>query len=178
MFGFTPLMAERLGASGTQLTWLTCAIMIPNALFAFAAGRWLEPKFGARKLIALAFLVSAVFTALIPFSPNLYWLYATQAWNGAAQGVLTPLLMGLAIRDFPARQRATAMGFYQAFFSLGMFSGPFIAGWLNEWGGLTAGFMFGAGLGLAGGLLAAVWNGRLPRLLRAAGAERSHRLDA
>jgi len=57
-------------------------------------------------------------------------------------------------------------------------SGPFIAGWLNEWGGLTAGFMFGAGLGLAGGLLAAVWNGRLPRLLRAAGAERSHRLDA
>jgi len=38
--------------------------------------------------------------------------------------------------------------------------------------------MFGAGLGLAGGLLAAVWNGRLPRLLRAAGAERSHRLDA
>ncbi|OUM98473.1 MAG: hypothetical protein BAA02_07565 [Paenibacillaceae bacterium ZCTH02-B3] len=178
MFGFTPLMAERMGASGTELAWLTCAFMIPNAFCAFAAGRWLEPKFGARKLIVAGFLGSAAFTALIPLSPSLEWLYVTQALNGASQGVFAPLFLGLAIRDFPARQRATAMGFYQAFYSLGMFSGPFIAGWLNEWGGLTAGFMFGAGLGLAGGLLAAVWNGRLPRLLRAAGAERSHRLDA
>jgi MFS family permease len=176
MFGFTPLMAERMGASGTQLTWLTCAIMIPNAFAAFAAGRWLEPKYGARKLIAIAFLGSAVFTAIIPFCPNLYWLYATQALNGAAQGVFTPVLMGLAIRDFPARQRATAMGFYQAFFSLGMFSGPFIAGWLNEWGGLAAGFLFGAALGLTGCLLASVWDGRLPRFVRAAGADRNHRI--
>ena len=178
MFGFTPLMAERMGASGTQLTWLTGAFMIPNAFFAYAAGRWLEPKFGARKLIVAGFLGSAAFTAVIPLSPGLEWLYVSQALNGAFQGVFAPLFLGLAIRDFPARQRATAMGFYQAFYSLGMFSGPFIAGWLNEWGGLAAGFLFGAALGLAGGLLAAVWDGRLPRFPGLAGGNRNDRLGA
>lgn len=155
MFGFTPLMAERLGATGAQLAWLSCAFMVPHAIVSLAAGRWLEPKWGARPLIVLGFAASAVFTALIPFCSGLPWLCATQALNGAAQALYLPLFLGLAIRDVPAAQRATAMGWYQAVYSLGMFSGPYIAGWLNEAGGLTAGFLYGAGLGAAGALLAA-----------------------
>lgn len=169
MFGFTPLMAERLGATGTQLTWLSCAFMVPHALISLAAGRWLEPKWGARPLIVSGFAASALFTALIPFCTGLPWLYATQALNGAAQALYLPLFLGLAIRDVPAEQRATAMGWYQAVYSLGMFSGPYIAGWLNEAGGLSAGFLYGAALGAAGALAALARGVWLARRARAAG---------
>ena len=169
MFGFTPLMAERLGATGTQLTWLSCAFMVPHALISLAAGRWLEPKWGARPLIVAGFAASALFTALIPFCADLPWLYATQALNGAAQALYLPLFLGLAIRDVPAEQRATAMGWYQAVYSLGMFSGPYMAGWLNEFGGLSAGFLFGAALGVAGALAALARGVWLTRRARAAG---------
>lgn len=82
----------------------------------------------------------------------------TQAINGFAQGLHIPLLLGLAIRDVEPSGRATAMGLYQAVYAVGMFSGPFLAGWLNESWGLNSGFAFGGMLGLIAVALCVVWN--------------------
>lgn len=148
MFGFTPLRAGELGASEAQLTLLVVAFMVPHAILSLGTGRWLVPRFGSRAVITTGFLLSTVCTAAIPYSPSLPWLLATQAVNGAAQALYLPLLLGLAIRDTPSTERATAMGFYQSVYSAGMFAGPYLAGWLNDIGGLRAGFLFGAAIGI------------------------------
>lgn len=148
MFGFTPLQAVELGASEAQLTGIVVAFMIPHALVSLWSGRYLAPRFGTRTIVIIGFLSAAVFTAAIPFSSNLGWLAITQIFNGIAQALYFPLLLSLAIRNFLPTERATAMGLYQSVYSLGMFLGPYIAGGLNAYGGLKAGFLFGSCLGL------------------------------
>ncbi|MCC3371780.1 MFS transporter [Cohnella sp. REN36] len=154
MFGFTPLQAVKLGASEGQLTWLVIAFMVPHALVSLWNGRYIAPRFGERSVIVAGFLTAAVCTAAIPFSGSLTGLIVTQAFNGIGQALYFPLLLGLAIRDIPTRERATAMGFYQSMYSIGMFAGPYLAGWLNGQGGLRAGFGFGAAIGLLGAAVA------------------------
>jgi predicted MFS family arabinose efflux permease len=153
MFGFTPLQAVELGASEAELTLIVVAFMVPHALVSLWTGRSLAPRFGSRKVMTVGFVLAAVFTAAISYSPNLYWLAATQFFNGIAQALYLPLLFSLAIRNFAVAQRATAMGLFQAVYSIGMFAGPYAAGALNAAGGMRAGFLFGAVLALAGAVL-------------------------
>lgn len=148
MFGFTPLQAVELGASEAQLTGIVVAFMVPHALVSLWTGRYLAPRFGTRRVVIIGFVLAALFTAVIPYSASLGWLAATQALNGIAQALYFPLLLSLAIRRFIPAERATAMGLYQSVYSLGMFLGPYIAGGLNAFGGLKAGFLFGSSLGL------------------------------
>src|SRR5690606_38841152 len=70
-------------------------------------------------------------------------MYVTQAINGFTQGLHLPLFLSLAIIDIKPHMKATAMGLYQAIYSLGMFSGPFIAGFLNKAYGIEYGFALG-----------------------------------
>ncbi len=159
MFGFTPLQASELGASKSQLTLIVIAFMVPHAIVSFLSGRVLAPRLGSRNVIVAGFLLAALFTAAIPYSDNLVWLAITQAGNGIAQAMYFPLLLSFAIRPFPIAQRATAMGFYQSVYSIGMFVGPYVAGGLNSLGGLRAGFLFGSSLGLIAAAVA--WSKQL-----------------
>ncbi|MBB6732373.1 MFS transporter [Cohnella zeiphila] len=163
MFGFTPLQAVELGASESQLTLLVVSFMVPHAFVSLVTGRWIAPRLGTRRVIGAGFVLSAAFTAAIPFASSLAWLSITQIGNGAAQALYLPLLLGLAIQDVPSKDRATAMGFYQSIYSIGMFAGPYLAGWLNDGGGLKAGFAFGACVALAAAVI--VWL-RAPRATR------------
>ncbi|QMV44844.1 MFS transporter [Cohnella cholangitidis] len=153
MFGFTPLQAVELGASEAQLTGIVVSFMIPHALVSLWTGRYLAPRFGTRTVVITGFVLAALFTAAIPYSPNLGWLAVTQMLNGIAQALYFPLLLSLSIRNFAPVERATAMGFYQSVYSLGMFLGPYIAGGLNSFGGLKAGFLFGSLLGIMAAVL-------------------------
>ncbi len=153
MFGFTPLQAVELGASEAQLTGIVVAFMVPHALVSLWSGRYLAPRFGTRPTMIAGFLLAAAATAIIPFTQSLGMLALTQAINGIAQAMYFPLLLSLAIRSFATAERATAMGLYQSVYSLGMFLGPYIAGGLNSLGGLQAGFLFGASLGLLGAII-------------------------
>lgn len=157
MFGFTPLKAEELGADGLKLTMLVFAFMLPHAFASLITARWFTPRFGYWGTIGFGFIVSTICTAAMVFADSFGVLVATQAINGFAQGLHMPLLLGLAIRDVELPGRATAMGLYQALYAIGMFSGPFLAGWLNDSWGLNGGFLFGSLLGAAAFALVVVW---------------------
>ncbi|GGG11703.1 MFS transporter [Paenibacillus abyssi] len=157
MFGFTPLQATSLGASKLELSYVVIAFMIPHALTSLFSGKWFAPRLGEWRLARIGFLLGGIFTASIAFSPTLGWLMLTQALNGFALGLIFPLLLGMAIKDFEPSKRATAMGFYQAIYSVGMFMGPFLAGWLNEVWGLQSGFYYGASVAFAAVLLITLW---------------------
>ena len=68
-----------------------------------------------------------------------------------------PVLMGLAIQSVSEERRASAMGFFQALYSLGMFGGPFIAGWIGELASLSTGFIMIGILAIIGSLLTMKW---------------------
>ncbi|MBD2871212.1 MFS transporter [Paenibacillus arenilitoris] len=158
MFGFTPLKAEELGASGSMLSVVVFAFMLPHAFASLVTARWFTPRFGYWGTIGAGFVLSAICTGAMAFADSIAVLALTQAINGFAQGLHMPLLLGLAIRDVELPARATAMGLYQALYAIGMFSGPFLAGWLNESWGLNGGFWFGTLLGAAAAALVWAWS--------------------
>ncbi|NBC69253.1 MFS transporter [Paenibacillus sacheonensis] len=157
MFGFTPLKATSLGASNGQLTLIVIAFMVPHGLASLITGRWLVPRFGTWNVIGTAYLLSGIFTVAIAFAPNLGMLALTQVLNGFAQGMHLPILLGLAIQPFESSKRATAMGFYQAIYSIGMFAGPFLAGFVNDMLGRDYGFWLGGAFAATALLLTLIW---------------------
>jgi MFS family permease len=158
MFGFTPLKATTdLLASKADLTLIVFAFMVPHAFTSLISAKWVAPRYGAWNTMLAGFVLSGVFTAAIAWSTTLPAMMATQALNGFAQGLYMPLLLGMAIQDFSHEKRATAMGFYQAVYSAGMFAGPFLAGWLNERYGIDSGFYAGAGFALIATVLTLAW---------------------
>lgn len=164
MFGFTPSQALHLGASRSDLTLLSFFFMVPHAVTAILSGKVFVPRIGPWNTAIVGFGLSAVCTWAIPFLPSFGWLCLTQAVNGFAQGLHIPLLLGLAIQEIEPAKRATAMGFYQAVYALGMFCGPFVAGWLNEGYGLAGGFYLGTGIGLCAAFLAWWWRRNAQRV--------------
>lgn len=160
MFGFTPSYAVTLDAGKSDLSWLSFAFMVPHAIAAYMSGRWVAPRFGYRNTLIAGFAISTVCTLAIPFTGSLGTLAFTQAINGLAQGLHLPLLLGLSIQTIEQNKRATAMGLYQAVYALGMFGGPFAAGWINGSLGLASGFYLGAAIGLCSVVLTFWWNPR------------------
>lgn len=143
MFGYTPNQALDIGASKGDLGWLTLAFMLPHALATLYGSRMFGRWLGDRGTLMLGFAGSAVFTLLIPSMPTLLALCATQIGNGFMQGLIFPLLLGKSMASVEPAKRATAMGFYQAVYAIGMSGGPFVAGWMSAAYGLTGGFWLG-----------------------------------
>jgi MFS family permease len=141
MFGFTPDAAVHLGASKADLSWLALVTTLPNAVASLLSGGILASKLGERNVVVVGFVIAAIFTGTIPFVHALPWLYVTQCFNGFGQGLCMPVLMGLAIKHIDPQRRATAMGFYQAIYSLGMFGGPALAGIIGDVANLQGSFV-------------------------------------
>nr|WP_310943920.1 MFS transporter [Paenibacillus doosanensis] len=160
MFGFTPSHALTLGASQLDLTYLVFAFMIPHAISNYLSGRVLAPRFGAWTIVLIGFVCSAACTAAISMVSSFSMLVVTQMFNGLFQGLHFPLLLTLVIQKIRQDKRATAMGFYQAVYAVGMFAGPFLAGWINEWGGLKSGFYFAGILGFIAAGLTVIWGSK------------------
>jgi MFS family permease len=54
--------------------------------------------------------------------------------------------MGLSIARLPDAEKATAMGFFQAVYAIGMFIGPVSSGWIGGQWGYDALFLSTAGV--------------------------------
>ncbi|WP_409344351.1 MFS transporter [Paenibacillus sp. MBLB4367] len=153
VFGFTPLYAQTLGASKLDMGLLTFCSTLPTAIAAWIGGRYLAQKLGERNVIILGLALSGAFTVLIPFTHSLWLLIVTQSIAGFGRGFTSPVLMALSIKHISPEKRATAMGFYQAIYGLGMFVGPLFMGIAGDWLTLREGFVIVGVLGCATALL-------------------------
>ncbi len=139
VFGFTPSYAVSIGASNSELSILALVSSLPAALTALRCGHWAE-KYGDRQVLAAGFILFGLGAFLIPRSGTMLLLYLTQAVGAMGRGAVFPLLMGLSISDISNDKRATAMGFFQSIYALGMFAGPALTGVISESLGLHRGF--------------------------------------
>jgi MFS family permease len=151
VFGFTPVFAQSLGASKFDMGLLTFFSTFPSAIAAWIGGGYLTSKFGEKKVVIAGFMLTGIFTLLIPFSGSIWILIFTQTLAGFGRGVVSPILMSLSIKNVDSGKRSTAMGFYQAIYGLGMFMGPLMMGILGDWMTLKQGFIL---IGLVGCLTA------------------------
>lgn len=149
-YGFTPIVADVLGADSFQLGLLSTIATIPGFFIAPIAGTVLLRKFKARNIIVIGFVLSALACIAVPYSANLQILFITQFIGGIGRNLIFPLLMGLSIRDVPKEKRATAMGFFQAAYGIGMFFGPSITGFIGGISGINLAFIITGVIGFIG----------------------------
>ena len=159
-FGFFPLFAYGLGVSPFTLGMLGMASAAPGLLVSPLAGTVLPRKLGVRNTIAAGFAMAAIGCVLIVFTRNIWQLFAVQIILSTGTVLAYTLLMGLSIRDIPGERRATAMGFFQAVYGLGMFLGPFVTGWLGHGFGLNVALPLTGGVGVLGIVAVFVFAGR------------------
>lgn len=164
IFGFVPNYAVQLGASKAQLGWLSLIAAVPTAIASLSAGHSLARRFSERQLVTAGFVLTALSTFAIPLSKTVPVLYVTQAFGGVGRGLIFPVLMGLSIKTVSEEKRATAMGFFQSIYALGMFAGPALSGVLAGIVGLGGTFLI-TGILTSIGALAAAY-AMSPRVLR------------
>lgn len=156
-FGFTPIVAAMLDASRFQLGLLGVLSTAPAVFISPLAGDVMPKKLGAAATLAIGFVLAGAGTALVAVSHSLWSLFAVQIVGSIGGAIAGTLLLGLCIRDISAERRATAMGFFQAVYGLGMFLGPFITGHISHGFGLMAAFVITGAVGLAGAAMAVVF---------------------
>ena len=153
VYGFTPIYAESIGASPGELSLLTFFSTLPVAIAALSSSSGIVARFGEKQIVTAGFILGALAAAVIPFTRTLPQLYITQAIGSLGRGVVFPVLMGLSIQAVPEEKRATAMGFFQAIYALGMFGGPVLVGIIGDISGLTGGFLATGFIGVIGSWL-------------------------
>lgn len=151
--GFTPIYAVRLGASLEVLGVLAMMSLVPYAAAPILGDTWFVRRCRPRHLVSLGCLVAAVATFAIPFIDSIPWLMLSQAIGGLGRGLIFPVLMTCTLEAVEPRERATAMGIFQATYAVGMMLGPWTAGWLVAWTDLGGVFVSMAALtGFAAGI--------------------------
>jgi Arabinose efflux permease len=155
VYGFTPNVAAQLGASKAQLGWLSLVSTLPTAIASLGSGTFLARHMSERQMVVLGFGLSAAGTLAIPLVSTLPPLFVTQAIAGFGRGLIFPVLMGLSIKKVPGEKRATAMGFFQSIYALGMFGGPALAGVAAEAMGFAGAFYATAAVTALGALASA-----------------------
>lgn len=152
VFGFTPVLAQSLGATRADLGLLTALTVVPFTLTQLSAAP-IARVLSFPRTVLLSMLLSGGLTLATPLAASVAALTALQVGASVGRGLLSTTLMGLSILAVDPRRRATAMGVYQAVYAIGMFLGPFIGGFLADAAGLPAVFATTGGLVVAGGLV-------------------------
>jgi len=159
-YSFIPVLAKEIGASSLGLGMLTTSATLPAVFGSLLAGPFFAKKFGEKKTLIAGFLIASAVCFLTPSIKHMTVLFIAQAIAGFCYGTLFSLLMGLCIRDVEGRKRATAMGFFQSIYGIGMFIGPSMVGAVSQAVGLSWGFVFVGSFGLAAAVTAIFYKPR------------------
>jgi len=128
-FGFLPILAQDLGATDIMKSALIslniAALTAANLLNTFLLKRI---KHTTILFIGTFVLFSGIL--VIVFSKSLGCIFAGTMLMGFAFGMMYPILLGMSIQNVDKNQRNTAMGIHQALYSLGMFLGPWMSGFI------------------------------------------------
>lgn len=137
-FGFTPLIAKRLGATAMGLSIASLLHLLPQIIFApYASGKLLRER-GEKFVLLVGFLLTILSNLATPWVPSLFWFYIIQIVTGIANSMTFVIISGLVIKDVPFYLRSAATGVFQSIFSIGMMAGPVISGFLADHLGLNS----------------------------------------
>ena len=126
-FGFLPIHAENLGASKSEIGYITGSGLLA-AVAGTAASAWVAKRWGPTTAVMVAGLATLFSLIVMTATTDLMTLGALQAFNGFGRGMMNTVLISMALASAPVTIRATAMGSYQALYAIGMLLGPAVSG--------------------------------------------------
>src|SRR5919201_2197555 len=120
-----------LGASLAQLEWTVNAYNLSFAVL-LITGAAIGDRFGRRRLYATGLALFAVASAVSALAPDVGWLIAARAVQGAGSALIVPLGLALLSAAFPPERRGAAIGIFSAITGLSVASGPLVGGAVVE----------------------------------------------
>jgi len=148
-FGFLPVLAEDLGATKSEIGYITTAGLAAQTAGTLVSAV-LVARFANRGALLVASVAVLVTMVLLPFTGDLVAIGALQGLGGLGRGILNTVCIGLAVRSATREESATAMGAYQATYAIGMLTGPLVAGPIVGSYGIEAVFWLCAAMTVAG----------------------------
>lgn len=159
---FTLVYASRIGASSADLGLIN-GVYLGAATLATLGTIFMLERRGYPLTILLGASMLGASLLVTPSIDQLKLLVALQLLGGFGRGLANTSLMALSISAVQPGQRATAMGVYQALYSLGMLSGPLVGGFVADASGLSSVFYLSATAAFLAGGLALTRNQRAGR---------------
>jgi predicted MFS family arabinose efflux permease len=154
-FGFLPIHAENLGASKSEIGYITTAGLLA-AVGGTAVSAWVSKRWGPTTAVMVAALATLFSLIVMTITTDLMTLGALQAFNGFGRGMMNTVLISMALASAPVAIRATAMGSYQALYAIGMLLGPAASGPIAAAFGIEMVFWAAAASTVIGGAIALV----------------------
>ena len=129
----TALSTIRLdfGASVEQLEWTVNSYNLTFAVLLITAAA-VGDRYGRRKLYAAGLALFTVSSAACALAPDVGWLIAARAVQGAGAALVITLGLALLSAAFPAEKRGAAIGIFSAITGLSVASGPLVGGAVVE----------------------------------------------
>jgi EmrB/QacA subfamily drug resistance transporter len=110
-----------------QLEWTVNGYNLSFAVLLITAAA-LGDRFGRRKLYATGLALFAAASAASALAPDVGWLIASRAVQGAGAALILPLGLALLSSAFPPEKRGAAIGIFSAVTGLAVASGPLVGG--------------------------------------------------
>jgi multidrug resistance protein len=134
-----PLYARRFGASGVELGLLTTSFALARIITTFPGG-WLADKTGRKPPIITGLFFYSIVMTLYAFSQNVHYLIFLRGLQGAASGLVWPVISTMIGDMVHPKDRSKAMGLYEMTWYLGLAVGPALGGILSAFFGLAMPF--------------------------------------
>ena len=126
-----PTIRVDLGASIEQLEWTVNAYTLSFAVL-LMTGAVLGDRFGRRKMFAVGLAVFSGGSAACALAPDVGFLIAARAVQGAGAALVMPLGLTLLSAAYPPERRARALGIFSGVTGLAVLGGPVIGGAITQ----------------------------------------------
>ena len=129
----TALIAIRrdLGATGGQLEWTVNAFTLTFAVLLMTAAA-IGDRFGRRRFFVAGLALFGLASAGCALAPNIGWLIAARAVQGAGAATIMPLALALMNGVFAPERRGWAAGVYGSVSGLAALLGPVVGGAVTQ----------------------------------------------
>ncbi|MET9799478.1 MFS transporter [Streptomyces sp. NPDC006368] len=129
-----PAVSADFGVSASAASWSVSAATGALALCVLPLSA-LSERFGRRALMTASLAIAVALGLLVPFAPDLEWLVALRAAQGAALAGLPASAMAYLAEEVRPKALVAAIGLFVAGNSIGGMSGRIVTGWVAQlWG--------------------------------------------
>jgi DHA2 family multidrug resistance protein len=142
-----PQLAEDLGGGIELGTWVMTSYLCAAAVTAPLTG-WLRRRYGATPLFQRAVWAFIATSLLCAFAPSGAVLIPLRVLQGAAGGVILPLVQAMLLDLYPRERHGRMMGTLGAVVMLGPIFGPLLGGIATDLASWRAAFVINLPLGL------------------------------
>ncbi len=121
---------------------------MPHAAASLFVAFFNVPDKSEMKIVFISLLTASVAFFIMPLMTNLVTISLFHGIIGLAIGFVLPMLLSQIATLSDPTLKTSVMGFYQSIYALGIFIGPYMAGYVAQQRGLSHVFSFAGWLSL------------------------------